>query len=235
MNSQSYCVDSSFFEFTVSSYKFEIEHNAGASFDIYIYNDNKLVCYLLNLSSTERILPLVQDFFVRLYERLLVCSQLIVIYRRFEFVDKILEQTSIQIPQLNPHTNSLQFLLDNIYRRFSKFIVLLHASRFNPSIVQSYVRGILNEITYLNWACQLHEQVKSLYSFSRKQSASDISKADERVLQKLMLQLVIREKMSFLRLFKAEFLNRMKDSFSSSMQATLDQISLDLFFPPSEL
>jgi hypothetical protein len=150
-------------------------------------------------------------------------------------VEQILEQSSIQIPQLIYHKNSLQFLLDKIYSRFSEFIVFLHASRFSHGIVQNYVRGILNEITYLNWACQLHEQVKSLYSFCQKQSAADISKADEKVLERLILQLVNGEKKSFLRQFQAEFLNRMKDSSSSSMQAKLDQISLDLFFPPSEL
>ena len=197
---------------------------------------------MLNLTTTDSILPFVHSFFVQIYEHLLLCSQLIGIYSHCECVEKILEQNTIEVPQLTGHKNSVQFLLDNIYGSFSKLIVLLHSSRFSTGILQSYVQGILNDITYLNWACQLHEKIKYLPSFylssicpkQNVSDSSDISKTDEKELERLILQLVNQDKMSFLRLFKTEILNRMKSS-SPSMQNTLDRISSDLFFPPSQL
>ena len=238
MNSQLY--RKTLFEVEVSKYKFEIEFNAdGAVFDIRIYKTKNYesCCHLLNLSINDSILPLVQNFFIEIYEHLLLCSQLIEIYRRCECVETILGPNRIQIPQLPfHHKNSIQFLLDNIHVSFSRFIVLLHSSRFSTSTLQSYVRGILNDITYLNWACQLHAKIKYLHSIRQKQSDFCISKTDVEGLRLkgLILQLVNEDKMSFLRLFNAEFLNGMKSS-SPSVQSTLDRISRDLFFPPSQL
>jgi hypothetical protein len=74
-------------------------------------------------------------------------------------------------------------------------------------LFQSYMQKVLKDITYLNWECQLHKKIKNLDSFQRKQSASAISKADAKLLERLISQCMDRDKMSFLQLFQVELFN----------------------------
>ena len=222
----------SFFLFVISSYTFKIKFIANVSFDICIYKNNILICCILNLSRRENIFKIVNDFCTKIYDHLLLCTQLMYIYRHCECVENILEQAKFQIPPLPGRTNSLQFLLDNIYGSFSELIVVLHASRFSHNIAQQYIQTILKAITFLNWAGHLHEHIKNLDSFHPQTAFSTISEIDEKSLKELITQFMIQEKMSFFRLFQAELYNRMQSS-SPSLQTKLDKISLDLFFPPS--